>query len=635
MSLATFHERRHEVIKALGALRAVSSQIGTHSLAGRIDSEIIQRLEADRFHLVVVGEFNHGKSTFVNALLGRVLLPAGVTPTTAVIHHLHYAPEPVARVVYNDGAAESITLEQLRYWAVGDDAAQTSENVKFIELGYPAKLLEDRIVLVDTPGVNDLSHQRADITYSYIPRSDAVIFLLDAGQMLKESERVFLVEKLIGKSRDKIIFVVNKVDIWSPEERGEALGYVHQQLSKLVKDPVIFPLSAQAVLAGRGETSGMPELLAHLTRFLGEERGRIMLDHALAEGLGVAGLLRQGLDAKRIALRMSSEELDRRIAIIKKDAEGQLQTIDQRRATIREEVSAIKAWARRDLERFVDDVSKQIPTIVDKASSDEIRQHLAAFLEQTFREWAQAETQEIASALEQLAEKIIALVKEDAQEAGKKLGDALAIKAPSIDVDTFAYDVGIFALFTIGIGTMFTSLLLGGMLTLAAPLLALYVRDKVEVETRKRAKEMGPTALRDAAAQVGPKLDEMIDAFATELDTWVVTTAKEMYRGMLEVLTAARSERDSRKSTDESALSLLETDTGKLAEVQGHLESMRSQLWAGGVPGVVEPRPGLPSASIPVLDSPPVLGEIAPAAPAEPPAASPTAPASSEERPAE
>jgi hypothetical protein len=141
---------------------------------------------------------------------------------------------------------------------------------------------------------------------------------------------------------------------------------------------------------------------------------------------------------------------------------------------------------------------------------------------------------------------------------------------------------------------------------------------------------MGPTALRDAAAQVGPKLDEMIDAFATELDTWVVTTAKEMYRGMLEVLTAARSERDSRKSTDESALSQLETDTGKLAEVQGHLESMRSLLWAGGIPGVVEARPGLPSASQPSVDSPPVLPEIAPADPAPP-----AAPATSDERPAE
>ena len=67
--------------------------------------------------------------------------------------------------------------------------------------------------------MNDLSLQRADITYSYIPRADAVLFLLDAGQILKESERVFLNDKLLKASRDKIVFVITKWDLLS---RGRA-----------------------------------------------------------------------------------------------------------------------------------------------------------------------------------------------------------------------------------------------------------------------------------------------------------------------------------------------------------------------------------------------------------------------------
>ena len=85
MSLERFHWRRGEVLRALSDLRGVSADLGAKSLAARIGLEVIQKLEADRFHLVVVGEFNHGKSTFVNALLGQSLLPVGVTPTTAVI----------------------------------------------------------------------------------------------------------------------------------------------------------------------------------------------------------------------------------------------------------------------------------------------------------------------------------------------------------------------------------------------------------------------------------------------------------------------------------------------------------------------------------------------------------------------
>jgi len=599
MSFERFHERRAEVLATLGDLRDAGNQLGTRTLAQRVDDEVIRRLESDRFHLVVVGEFNHGKSTFVNALLGRTVLPAGVTPTTAVIHHLIHAPDPEARIVHNDGRVEPIEVEALRTWAVGDEAgAPNLATIKYIEIGYPSKLLEDRVVLVDTPGVNDLSLQRADITYSYIPRSDAVIFLLDAGQLLKESERVFLLEKLIGKSRDKIVFVINKVDIWSPGERDEALAYVRRELAKLVKDPVLFPISAQYALAERAD-SGMNELIAYLGAFLANERGRIMLDHALAEGLAVAGLLDQGLEAKRLTLHMTAEELDRKIAILKREAEGQLQSIDQRRATIREEVSAVKAWARRDLDRFVDDVSRQLPAIIDKAEGGELRQHLAAFLESTFRDWAQAETQEISSALEQLAERIIALVKEDAKEAAKKLGHALAIKAPTIDVDTFAYDVGIFALFAGGIVTAISSmgvLMLGGILmAVSAPFLAVYVHDKAEAETKRRAKEIAPQALRDAAAQITPKLDEMIDGFAAELEAWVVKTGREMYRGMLEVLTDARAERENRKDDEARMFAAIEDDTKRLVAVRARLSELRTAIWGGSLPAEIPERLPLPS----------------------------------------
>src|SRR4029079_18218653 len=115
--------------------------------------------------------------------------------------------------------------------------------------------------------------------------------------------------------------------------------------------------------------------------------GRILLDNALGEGLASVGLLRKGIDARRRASAMSAEELERRIGFLEKDLAGQSRTIEERRAGIREEVAAIKAWVKRDLEHFVDGVLRQIPDVVDKASATEIRAHLGAFLERTLREW--------------------------------------------------------------------------------------------------------------------------------------------------------------------------------------------------------------------------------------------------------
>ncbi|WP_437577927.1 dynamin family protein [Sorangium sp. So ce887] len=579
--LESFHSRKDDVTGALRELVEFAEALGAKSVATRIANDLVKKLEADRFHLVVVGEFNHGKTTFVNALLGASILPVGVTPTTAVIHHLEYAAEPRAEVVYASGERVGLPFEDVRAFTVGGERSSSAGEVKFLEVGYPAELLRERVVLVDTPGVNDLSLQRADITYSYIPRSDAVLFLIDAGQPLKESERVFLQDKLLGQSRDKILFVVTKRDIWSQDEEVEALAYIRSELGKLVKTPVVFPISSERALEADRAGSGMPELLDHLTRFLAEERGRILLDNALGEGLESSRLLGKGVDARRRAAAMSREELSRRIEMIEKDLAGQSRTIEERRAGIREEVSAIRAWVRRDLDRFVDDVLRQLPAIIDEAQTDEIKVYLGAFLERTLAEWAQAETKEIATALEALAEKTIALVREDAHDVAKRVSEALGgdVKTPNVEVDTFGYDVGVFALFTIGLGVMFTNALLGGILALAAPVLAVYVKDKVEAETRKKAKEMAPIALREAATRIGPKLDEMIQEFASRLDAWVVTAGQELHREVIEVLKAAREERVRSEPSSESQLKACDAQAEALQTLTGRLEGLRSALW--------------------------------------------------------
>src|SRR5512133_447919 len=168
--LETFHNRRDDVISALRDLLGVADSVGAKTLSARLGADLVQKLEADRFHLVVVGEFNHGKTTFVNALLGATILPVGVTPTTAVIHHLEYAAEPRAEVVFASGRRAPLPFEEVKLFSVGQAKAPEHEighhvpvptapsadtEVKHLEVGYPAELLRERVVLVDTPGVND------------------------------------------------------------------------------------------------------------------------------------------------------------------------------------------------------------------------------------------------------------------------------------------------------------------------------------------------------------------------------------------------------------------------------------------------------------------------------------------------
>lgn len=580
VSLASFREKKLDVTVALQELADLAQAVGAKTLRERIQKDLVRKLEEDRFHLVVVGEFNHGKSSFVNALLGEQALPVGVTPTTAAIHHIRYADKPEATIAYASGKREPLAFEDVRKFAVGG-GREATEEVDFLEIGYPAALLKERILLVDTPGVNDLSLQRADITYSYIPRADAVLFLLDAGQILKESERVFLEEKLLKASRDKIVFVITKWDLLSESERAEALAYAKDQLAKMVKDPVVFPVSAETALAGNVAASGLPELLTHLTRFLAEERGRIMLDNALGEGLSVATLLSKGVDARRRTLAMKTDELERRIATLEKDLEGQAGTLEQRRSQIREEIMGIKVGAKKDLERFAEDVIRQLPNVIDAAKGDELKQYLPSFLEDTFRKWAESETKEIASQLEALAEKTIALVREDAHETTKRVGEALGadVKRLDVQIDTFSYDVGVTALFAVGLGTLFVNLMLGGVLIAAAPVVAYMLRGKIEGEYKKKAKEMAPDVVRAAASKVGPKLDEIIDEFASKLDAWVVSASEELYREVLEVLRAAQTARVDGGKDEATLKADVEAQTNQLEAANKRIEGMRQALW--------------------------------------------------------
>src|SRR5690349_24372708 len=117
--LESFHQKRDEVIGTLRDLMHLAERVGARSLHAHVGADLVKKLEADRFHLVVVGEFNHGKTTFVNALLGAEVLPVGVTPTTAVIHHLEYAAEPRAEVVFASGERSTMAFDDVRRFAVG------------------------------------------------------------------------------------------------------------------------------------------------------------------------------------------------------------------------------------------------------------------------------------------------------------------------------------------------------------------------------------------------------------------------------------------------------------------------------------------------------------------------------------
>jgi small GTP-binding protein len=174
------------------------------------------------FLLVVVGEFNSGKSAFINALAGRRIVAEGVTPTTAQITVLQYGE----------------TLDH--------QVRESSIHV----LAAPVPLLRD-IHIVDTPGTNAVIREHERITAEFVPRSDLVLFVTSADRPFTETERAFM-EQIRGWGK-KVVVVVNKIDILEGEgEIEEVSRFVSDSARGLLGfDPEVFPTSARLALRAK------------------------------------------------------------------------------------------------------------------------------------------------------------------------------------------------------------------------------------------------------------------------------------------------------------------------------------------------------------------------------------------------
>ncbi|HEV2107839.1 MAG TPA: dynamin family protein [Thermomicrobiales bacterium] len=182
------------------------------------DREALRRADEQLnalFMLVIVGEFNAGKSAFINALVGAPVMPEGVLPTTSVINLLRH----------------------------GDEPGETMLAGGVIERRFPVDFLSE-ITVVDTPGTNAIIREHEALTQQFVPRSDLVLFVTSAERPFTESEREFMAE--IQEWGKKIVVIINKVDLLrNAEAVKEVTEFVQENIERLLGfSPEVFSVAA-------------------------------------------------------------------------------------------------------------------------------------------------------------------------------------------------------------------------------------------------------------------------------------------------------------------------------------------------------------------------------------------------------
>lgn len=535
--------KQEVVVDMLRELGEISQECGIHSLAREVSEERLPALEGGRVTLVVLGEFNHGKSTVVNALLGDDVLPVGITPTTAVITHLVHAKKPCVRIKPQQGShADIFEIEYDDMERAVRESGEEGKEPEFVEIGYPNDVLSQSLVLVDTPGVNDISRQKVEITYGYLPRADVILYVLDATQVLKKSEVTFIRDRLLKASRDRIIFVLNKVDALSPEDVTEVEAYARERLADLIGPAELYSFSGRIALEAQKNKQQPPEAFVNfrdnLLGFLQEQRAYILLDSGLGSGLRIASLLEQNLAIKRHGYALEREELEQRIHAVRAKLKESRRLIAKNLELIDERVTGIAATARHNLRIFTEQFTEQLPLEIERASARDVKRFLPTFIQDRFKEWLEQEGQEVARNLEELAEEIIEITNESLKEAVETYREEFGLSGDlDMEIDTIAYDMSVFALGAFGISVFFfANMLIGGLLTLSTPVLAFFLREKIDVKLKERARAEGVQAIENARDKLEEELLRVVHDYGERLKAFVETAGERLYRQIDEAL---------------------------------------------------------------------------------------------------
>jgi small GTP-binding protein len=277
------------------------------------EARVAARNLEETFLLVVVGEFNSGKSSILNALLGQDVLEEGVTPTTDRISILVHGPQD-RTTPYQTGLEASATVDEF-----------------VVRRELPFGFLEG-VALVDTPGTNAVIRRHQVLTEGFLPRADLVLFMTSADRPFTESERQFLeLAKAWGR---KVIVVVNKVDLL---ETGAQLEEVQSFVARNAREvlgaaPRVFMVSVRRHerAAETGGDAGFEALQEFLRQTLQErDRSRLKLLSPIGVALRLVERSRSRAQAGLEVLKADSStlnDLERQLEVHKRDLERDLET---------------------------------------------------------------------------------------------------------------------------------------------------------------------------------------------------------------------------------------------------------------------------------------------------------------------
>lgn len=318
-----------------------------------------KRLEQPLFSVAVVGEFNRGKSTFINNLIGSKLLPVGNLSTTAMLTKIVYGKKQRFFRFY-EGIREEISAETLGS-LVADDNGNDPSGVILAETPFNF-LNKNGIQFIDTPGAGDIFGKRAAITTETIASCDATIIAVSATMGgLSLTEKSFVEDNIFLKAVPRVAIVITKMDQIPDEERVGLYERIKFEVEKWQKDIPVWVSGININRFGEGIVFGKDEILKEIAKWAqNSENDKIRMQQIYAQTNLIKEKFAQILKERENMLKIGKEEYAKQLkkeeqAILNQDAVWEDIALEIEKREV-----AFGEWLRGILDEKTPDIKEDI-----------------------------------------------------------------------------------------------------------------------------------------------------------------------------------------------------------------------------------------------------------------------------------
>lgn len=316
--------------------------------------ELAQR--SNGIDVAVFGRFKAGKSSFLNHLAGRAVLPIGVVPLTAVITRLRYGERERAKVQFLNGTVSEVPLADIGLYVGENQNPNNVKRVAALEVELPELKPLAPLQFVDTPGLGSAFAHNTEVAINWLPNVGAALVAVSSDAPLSERDLELIAE--LRRHTPKIVLLMTKADLLTEPQRMEVTAFVEAQLRQKWDGglPVFFySIKAEFAAMKAALLTGLLEPL----RQNKDEAGSQILRHKLVS------LRDQTLNYLRVALAAATHADSARTALRGKLAE-ELQQLDLFRAELsaftREQSGGALDWALSYLESTRSALQERIST---------------------------------------------------------------------------------------------------------------------------------------------------------------------------------------------------------------------------------------------------------------------------------